>query len=112
MTESTPERFILRATTDKRGRTSHRRMINPEYIKWSLALENCVMITEPIRTSDWFDYKYNDKIYHMKFTYWENRYRPHLGELSHAMLVYDEILNNPDANKYGRAPDWWKKIHE
>ena len=104
-----PERYIYKLMTDKIGRTQRRKMINPEYVKWSLALENCILITEPKRMYDWFDYSYNDKIYHMKFVYWEDRYRPHLNQLSDGMYVHDDILNNPYAYTKQKAPEWYKK---
>ena len=104
MTESIPERFIKRVLIDKLGRKSHRKMINPEYIRWSLALEDCEMINEPMRTTDWFDYKYKNKKYHTKFCY-----RPHLGILSEGMIEHFDILNNPYAYEHTQAPEWYKK---
>ena len=90
-TTTKPKRYIKREMRDKLGRISHRNMINPEYVRWSLALEDCIMITEPLKTVDWFDYKYKNKIYHMKFAWWEDEYRPHLGLKSNGMYTKDEI---------------------
>ena len=73
-----PKYYILEERININGKKQKLQIVNPDYMKWDLARENCEMLTIPEYAATWLDYKYEGKIYHTTYDRWRNGCRLHL----------------------------------
>ena len=99
-----PERYIMVKVTNSKGRTQRIKKINPEFVRYELAKEGCELVTVPHSTTEKFQYKYKNKIYTTKFTYWDQGSRFHQNIVHDGLQTHWNIMNNPCAFSHKVCP--------
>lgn len=107
-----PPQYIKVDIITKNGQKRKQQVINSDWVKYQLALEDCIMLDPIRRGSDKFRYEYKGKIFKTTWSWWQKEGRNHLGINPDGYDTYCEIVSSPNAYSSTMTPDWFKNLQK